>query len=202
MPEGNTAIDLEEKQSAATEQYRKYKSKIITIPNVLSLFRLLLIPAFMYFYLKESHYGKTAAVLLLSGVTDIMDGFIARKFQMTSDLGKVLDPIADKLTQVAMLWCLLTRFPRMIIPLIVLIIKETFTGICSLVAIKRSKEVHGAKRHGKVATALLYGMMITHVIWYNIPDVWSDIFITVCLFFILLSLILYAKRNWCLIYAE
>ncbi len=50
-------------------------------------------------------------MLLLSGVTDLADGFIARHFHMISDLGKVLDPVADKLTQAAVLFCLITRFP-------------------------------------------------------------------------------------------
>ncbi len=57
----------------------------------------------------------TAILLVLSGATDIVDGFIARSFHMVSDLGKVLDPIADKLTQAAMLICLITNFSLMMI---------------------------------------------------------------------------------------
>ena len=73
-----------------------YKNKILTVPNVLSAFRLLLVPALAWLYLVRKDYSATAWVLLLSGATDIADGFIARRFGMVSDLGKALDPIADK----------------------------------------------------------------------------------------------------------
>ena len=57
---------------------------------------------------------------------------------MVSDLGKVLDPVADKLTQAAMLVCLLLRFPLMILPLVLLLIKETFMGISGFLVIKKN----------------------------------------------------------------
>ena len=85
------------------------QSRILTIPNLLSFFRLCLIPVFMWLYCVEKNYLWTGIILILSGLTDTVDGIIARKFNMISDLGKVLDPIADKLTQAAMLFCLLTR---------------------------------------------------------------------------------------------
>lgn len=84
--------------------------QILTIPNLLSVFRILLIPLIVWLYCGKQDYLLAAWVLLLSGVTDIADGFIARHFHMVSDLGKVLDPIADKLTQTVALVCLLTRF--------------------------------------------------------------------------------------------
>ena len=72
-------------------------NKIITIPNVLSMLRILLIPAIVYYLNFECVLAF--GFLLLSGITDVLDGWIARKFNMTSDLGIVLDPVADKLTQ-------------------------------------------------------------------------------------------------------
>lgn len=78
---------------------RSYQNKILTIPNVLSFFRLCLIPVIIWMYCSKRDYVRTAVILLLSGATDILDGFIARRFNMVSDLGKVLDPVADKLTQ-------------------------------------------------------------------------------------------------------
>ena len=105
-----------------------YKNKILTVPNVLSAFRLLLVPALAWLYLVRKDYSATAWVLLLSGATDIADGFIARRFGMVSDLGKALDPIADKLTQIVMLACLLTRFGNLLFPCVLLIVKEIVTG--------------------------------------------------------------------------
>ena len=87
--------------------------RIFTIPNLLSVFRLVLIPIFVWTYCVRRGYLVTAGILLLSGLTDIADGFIARRFHMVSALGMALDPIADKLTQAAMLFCLVTRFPLM-----------------------------------------------------------------------------------------
>ena len=91
------------------------QNKILTIPNLLSLFRLCLIPVFMWLYCVEKNYLWTGIILIISGLTDTVDGFVARHFNMISDLGKILDPVADKLTQAAMLFCLLTRFPLMIV---------------------------------------------------------------------------------------
>ena len=108
------------------------QSRILTIPNLLSLFRLCLIPVFMWLYCVEKNYLWTGIVLIISGLTDTVDGIIARKFNMISDLGKVLDPIADKVTQAAMLFCLLTRFPLMIAPLALMVVKEFFMGVTGL----------------------------------------------------------------------
>ena len=80
---------------------RKYlkKENILTIPNLLSLIRILLIPFIIWLYCAQKAYLCTIIVIALSGFTDIIDGKIARKFNMVSDVGKVLDPVADKLTQ-------------------------------------------------------------------------------------------------------
>ena len=171
------------------------KTKIITIPNILSLFRIALIPVFIWTYCIKQQYLVTAGILILSGLTDTADGFIARRFNMVSDVGKALDPIADKLTQVAMLFCLINRFPQMIFPLVFLIVKETATGAFSLVVIKKTGEVLGADWHGKVTTSLLYMMMIIHAVWYDISDTASKILILACIAMMLLSFVLYCVRN-------
>ena len=66
--------------------------RILTIPNLLSFFRLCLIPVFAWLYCVQKEYIWTGIVLVISGLTDTADGLIARHFHMTSDLGKVLDP--------------------------------------------------------------------------------------------------------------
>lgn len=173
----------------------KNKHQIFTIPNLLSFFRLLLIPVIVWLYCEKQAYGLTLAVLILSGVTDIADGFIARRWNLISDFGKALDPVADKLTQIATLWCLLSRFPYMWLPLIVLMVKEVFTGIMGLVAIKKSGQVKGADWHGKVCTALLYATMGLHILWSNIPAGLSMFLMLLCMAVMLLSGILYWYRN-------
>ncbi len=171
------------------------QNKIITIPNILSFFRLCLIPVIIWLYTVKKNDISAGAVLILSGATDVVDGFIARHFHMISNLGKVLDPIADKLTQAAMLFCLCTRFPLMVLPLALMVLKEAFMGITGLLIIRKTKSVFGADWHGKAATVLLYATMIIHVFWYQIPVAVSDVLIGACTVMIFISFVLYARHN-------
>ena len=123
------------------------------------------------------------------------DGFIARRFHMVSNIGKILDPIADKLTQAAMLFCLIFRYPHMIYPLLLMAAKELFIGITGWLAIKKTGKVISAKWHGKAATVLLYSMLFLHLLWLHVPPVFSDVLIVICCAAILLSFVLYAVQN-------
>lgn len=172
-----------------------FEGKILTIPNLLSCVRLALIPCFVWAYLVEGDPRMTVLLLLLSGLTDIADGFIARHFHMTSNLGKVLDPLADKLTQGAMLLCLMSRFPLMMLPFGLMVVKEMVSVGTGLAAIDRTGEVHSAGWHGKLATVLLYAMLIAHVLWPEIPSRVSLASILICAATIILSGVLYGVGN-------
>lgn len=174
----------------------KYKDKILTIPNLLSLLRLCMIPLMVWLYIGKQDYALTTLVLVLSGLTDMLDGYIARHYNMVSDFGKAFDPVADKLTQIAMMLCLVTRFPLMLLPWIVLVVKEVFTGITSLLAIRKTGHVEGAVWHGKVTTTLLYGTMAVHLLWYNIPNTVSVVLLCLCTVMMLISAIGYGIRNF------
>ena len=178
-----------------TDNTEKYQNKILTIPNILSFFRLCLIPVIVWLYVGKQDYLWTLLILTLSSITDIVDGIIARKFNMISNFGKAFDPVADKLTQMAMLFCLVSRFKYMMIPFILLVVKEVTTGITSLVSIKRTGTVKGAVWHGKMTTVSLYAMMAIHVIWFNIPRTVSLILVGTCLGIMLMSFILYSIQN-------
>lgn len=171
------------------------KNQVCTIPNLLSLFRIGLIPLFIWLYCIKQEFLWTAGILLLSGITDMVDGWVARRFHMISDVGKILDPVADKLTQGAMLLCLISRFPLMLAAFILLIIKELFAGVMGLLVIHRTGKVYGARWHGKAATCLLYAMMICHVVWPEIPVGFSNFIILFCIGMMMLSLILYGIQN-------
>ena len=176
-------------------QHNQNLQKILTIPNILSMVRLSLVPLFVWLYCVKDMYAQTAMVLVLSGITDLVDGFIARKFHMISNLGKILDPLADKLTQAAALFCLLTRFEHMLIPFVFIFVKEITSGIFGLIVVKKTGKVEGADWHGKANTFLLYSMMILHVLWHDIPMPVSDITITICVAMMFLSFLLYGIRN-------
>lgn len=171
------------------------KNKIITIPNILSAFRILLIPVIVWLYCGKKEYGAAAGVLVLSGVTDVADGFIARRFNMTSDLGKMLDPVADKLTQGVTLLCLGTRFAAMLALGLVLVAKEVFTGVHSLTVVRRTKQVKSADWHGKVVTCLLYLTMAVHILWPAVPHGVTVCMAGVCLAMMAVSFVLYFRRN-------
>lgn len=171
------------------------RKEVFTVPNLLSFFRLLLIPVIVWLYCSREQYTLALMVLILSGITDVADGIIARKFNLVSDFGKILDPVADKLTQMATLVCLLTRFPHMWLTLSVLTVKEIFTGIMGLRAIQKSGEVKGADWHGKVTTVVLYTTMGLHMLWVNIPQGISVLLMLACVGMMCLSGILYWYRN-------
>lgn len=173
----------------------KYKDKIFTIPNILSFFRLGLIPIIIWLYNYKGDYFSTFIVLLISGATDIVDGYIARRFDMVSDFGKAFDPIADKLTQIAMLFCLISRFPYMLSVLVLLVLKEVITAITAVVSIKCTGIVNGALWHGKLTTVVIYSMIVLHLVWYKITSEISLILVGVSIGIMLMSFIMYAAQN-------
>ncbi len=168
--------------------------KIFTLPNVLSMLRIALIPAMVILFVFE-HYIIMAILLALSAITDVIDGVIARKFNSVTELGKALDPIADKLTQAVVLICLALLFPQLWLPVGILFAKETFTGITQLIIMRKHNLVVGSDWYGKITTVFLYIMMFVHIVWKNIPNLASWIFIGVSIALMVSSLILYAIRN-------
>lgn len=138
------------------------------VPNVLSLVRIALIPVFMGLYFTNQD-DWAFGVLLLSGLTDAVDGWIARRFNQITDCGKLLDPISDKLTQVAVVISLATRYPQ-VWPLAALcFIKELCQAIGGAIMLKRRCEVRGSKWFGKVSTVVFYGSMLALVL-FTLPD--------------------------------
>lgn len=129
--------------------------KIFTIPNVLSIIRILLIPILFYLYLVIENKVLFACVLAFSYLSDLADGIIARKFNMISDLGKVLDPAADKLTQASMLICISLTNPRAWLLFVLLAAKELTMALSGFFAVKRTGVVSGAKWYGKACTVVL-----------------------------------------------
>lgn len=133
-------------------------TQIWTIPNVLSLIRILIIPVFVKLYMM-GQIIPAGILLVISGLTDTVDGYIARHFNQITNLGKVLDPFADKLTQgiTAIVVCLEHQY--MIPIMIMLVIKEVGMGIAGLVLLKTKKKPFGAFWWGKISTIILYVFM-------------------------------------------
>lgn len=132
----------------------------MNVPNILTAMRFVLIPVFAY-YLCVENYSISVFLFLLGGLTDILDGFIARKYNMITSWGKLADPLADKLMQITALF-ILSIIKRMI-PLwllVIVIAKEVFIGIGSIVLYKQQNYVVSANWYGKVATVVFYFAII------------------------------------------
>ena len=177
----------------------KYKYKVLTIPNILSFVRIALIPVFVWLYSFEDQLFWAMFTLGVSGVTDVVDGFIARTFGMVSNVGRILDPIADKLTQIAVLCCLCFKFPRMIIVVSVLVVKEVVNGIIGLVMMHKNRDALDSKWHGKLTTVCIYFTGVFHLLWPTIPDVLSWIMIALCLVTMIYSFVMYTIRHTAII---
>ena len=167
------------------------KDQILTIPNILSFFRIILIPIIVYFYCVIQSPFWALMFILLSTLTDMVDGFIARRYDMMTDFGKFIDPVADKATQGAILICLVFRFKLILLPLILMLIKEVILLSSRVYLFKKTEKILGARWHGKLNTTILYIMICMHVIWFNIDGIISNISIYICAVSMLFSAILY-----------
>ncbi|MCL2568941.1 MAG: CDP-alcohol phosphatidyltransferase family protein [Oscillospiraceae bacterium] len=139
------------------------------IPNLLSSFRILLIPFFAA-YVVRGEMIWAAIVLIISGLTDLLDGFLARRFQWVSQLGKILDPVADKLTQITVcvlfFWFFGYQF-RLFFAF--LIFKELAMLVTGAYLLRKDVKLNGARWFGKVATVLFYATMILIALFPALP---------------------------------
>ena len=151
----------------------------MSIPNMISIGRIFLVPVFALLYTQ----GKVMAamgVLLLSAASDVLDGAIARHFHMETELGRALDPVADKLIQAAMMLCALWRTPSVWLLLGLHILRELCLGIMSLHVLRITGHVYSAKWYGKLCTACVYAVMIAALAFPQIPGRVIDLGVTVC----------------------
>lgn len=170
---------------------------LIKLPNILCCIRIILVPVFCWLYLNADtphDFAMAAVVVIVSGLTDFLDGQIARRCNMITDLGKVLDPIADKLMQLAMLVCATVRVHYMAVLVGVLVIKEIVTAVVGAVVIKTCrKRLNGAKWYGKVCTFVLYVIMIAFILLPDIPSNIRTILFALCLISLAVSFIMYIR---------
>lgn len=178
---------------------RDWKKEIYTIPNMLSIFRLILIPVYVYIYINATeayHYAIAAGILAVSCMTDMIDGKIARKFNMISTLGKILDPIADKATQLTMIICLSVTYPALHALLALFLVKESFQLIAGLLNLRKGKMLDGALVSGKVSTTVLFISLIVLVMFPNIDPTAMWIITRICAVFLLIAFIDYIRAYY------
>lgn len=150
----------------------KWSKEITTIPNLFSLFRIALIPVYISVYLRATeqwHYYLAGSILAVSCTTDLVDGIIARNFHMVTNLGKLLDPLADKLTQFALILSLSARYAALYSVLGLFLAKELFQCGALLFFAQQGKALPGALFAGKLCTTVLFVSLIFLVLFPQLP---------------------------------
>ena len=170
------------------------KNSNLTIPNILSVFRILLIPVFIitYFYIDNiDGYRVIPAVILgVSALTDVVDGMIARHYNQITQLGKIIDPLADKLSQFAMCVCLAVENWQLIFFSLILFGKELCFLIGGILISKKSINIPGAKWYGKVTTAVIFISLFLITLLPKIPLLINTLTI-ISILLLIISFVLY-----------
>ncbi len=169
----------------------------MNIPNILTVLRIILVPIYLWvFYtFRKNNIIYSVLILVLAGITDILDGYIARKYDIITKLGTILDPIADKLIIFAIL---ISFTSKNMIPLWILFV----IGIKEIVMILgggylycfKNKKIIPANKFGKIATASFY--IAIFFVAFNINEVISKLFLNITVFLHLLALINYLIISW------
>lgn len=178
---------------------KEYRKEYFSIPNLMGYFRILLITVYLFLYLRAdsiSDYRMAALVMILSFLTDFFDGKIARKFDMVTEFGKILDPVADKLTQGAMALSFTFRYPAMGVLFLAFVVKECILGLLGGVMMKRGYRMGGARMHGKICTAVLDAVMFLVLVVQKLSYLQVNLLVTVSMSVMAVSLCLYMKLYW------
>ena len=180
--------------------------KILNIPNILSIIRILLVPFIVWTYFSENiKYNAIISIglVVFSGLTDVVDGFIARRFNMITNVGKILDPIADKLTQFTVAICISISHPIMWWIVCIIFGKEVLTLIGAIIFVNSVKTTPQAKWWGKLATVIIFITMISFMIFdeYLANAAWiydaQIVLVSICI-----ASLAFSFLNYILVYIE
>lgn len=167
------------------------KLKNLNVPNIITTFRLFLIPLFVWQFIK-GNYTNAAVIYIVAWISDVVDGYIARKYKLVTDFGKFFDPLADKLMSITALVCLWYKgFIVWHIPTIILV-KEILLGIGGLFLFKKLDKVDSANWAGKVAT-FLFTVAIVLLLFEETKDIGS-ILIWIAVASSIVALFVYIKK--------
>jgi cardiolipin synthase len=144
----------------------------VNIPNILSLIRLCVVPLVPLVYFSELPGANlwAALVYLAASLTDLLDGYIARKYNMITRLGRVLDPLADKLMSFCVLICIIITEPRLFWAGIVFFVKEACMGLGALIQYKKINDVPGANILGKISTTFFFVVCFIILVYPDFPE--------------------------------
>ena len=164
------------------------------IPNILSIFRICLVPVFVVLYFIDTREIKYYAVIvyIVAGVSDFLDGYIARKFEAQSKLGKLLDPLGDKLMTFTVMICITVTRPILLWAVLVFFIKEVLMGVGGLILHKKAHaELLPANAIGKASTFVFFIVCVTLMFFRNLPDFVAVTLISAAICLTLIALAVY-----------
>ena len=147
------------------------------VPNIISVFRICLVPVFVVVYFSDDTNNNLYAVLIyaLASFSDFLDGFLARKFKVSSNMGKVLDPLGDKLMTVAVLACITIDGLIPLWAVLLVVVKELLMGAGGIVLHKKAQaDLPASNLIGKASTVLFFLVCVTLMLFNNIPE-WASI---------------------------
>ena len=188
-------VNTNQTEHIVDEKFKKRltRQQIFSIPNILSFVRLLLIPVIIVLYCTFNQHIIAAGVVVLSALTDVVDGFIARRYNMITDLGKFLDPLADKLTQAAMIICVATKCWWVVFLLVIMLVRELLLFIWGLLFFKKNDAVNSSRWYGKLSTVVVYLSMFVIFLFPALSIEIIKILFSVCVIVIALSAVLYGN---------
>ena len=151
---------------------KNFRKEYFSIPNIMGYFRIFLVGVYMvafYRAMDGEPYWPVVVTIIVSGLTDFFDGKIARRFDMVTEWGKMLDPIADKITIGAIILSLSLKYKAMIVLVVFYIIKEGFMAIAGLYLVGKGHRIEGAKWYGKVCTFGTYIILLALLLFLEMP---------------------------------
>lgn len=195
------------------ENLKSLFSGCLTVPNLLSLIRILLIPVFgVLFY--NGHIGWAVIILIVSGLTDFFDGKIARKFNQISELGKMLDPVADKLTQITIAIVIFLEFNKSTDPtlqwfkwvFLFFLFKELLMVVVGAIMLACGLRPVAAEIYGKIATFVFYAVMVLVIAfgpeigalraWFTLPSAVMMVLVVIAAVLTFVALLSYVPNTY------
>jgi CDP-diacylglycerol--glycerol-3-phosphate 3-phosphatidyltransferase len=167
------------------------------IPNIISIFRICLVPVFVIAYFYDNSDIKLFAVLVyaIAGLSDFLDGYLARKLDAQSKLGKLLDPLGDKLMTFTVMVCITIDRPILIWAVLVVAVKEMLLGIGGIIMHKKAHaELLPANALGKTSTFVFFVVCVTLMLFRDIPDIIAIVLVSAAIVLTLIALSSYLNK--------
>ena len=176
----------------------------MNVPNILSVIRICLVPVFILVYFSGAEYSSiyAAAIYALASITDVLDGKIARKYNQTTNLGRILDPLGDKLMTMSVIVCITIDNVIPVWAVIILVIKECLMGLGGMFLYNKFEEMPPSNYFGKCSTVVFFAICVILMLFRNIPHNVALAMIAFAIAVMLLAFVSYIIKFACLLKSD